>query len=313
MAVGLTLAMGYAFGVLTLGGCAGAPWPTNGKLPERVVDRLTECGKKGPTPLKSENYDLAFTVHVTEDDTEARVDDVMLTSSTLHLHEVEACMTDALYGMRTPLEALALRRRRLVPDPIAPETRPMFGQAEIALLLEAGAVVVVGLAAYYVVVHVILDKPRPKPRRHPVQPETAEPPAPALPTVATTPSATSLPTAVPITTAVPVARRNPNQTCDDKELDRLEAEKKKLCGGYAVSSCNPKKVDTGKIRCSAILRAIPQRQACLAARQLIQDRCFGGKPDAGHKTQMDDVENGIRQCEALKLINCAKGHSMAGL
>ena len=98
-----------------------------------------------------------------------------------------------------------------------------------------------------------------------------------------------------------------------KELDRLEAEKKKLCGGYAVSSCNPKKVDTSKIRCSAILRAIPQRQACLAARQLVQDRCFGGKPDAGHRTQMDDVENGIRQCEALKLINCAKGHSMAGL
>lgn len=117
---------------------------------------------------------------MTEDDTEARVDDVLLTSSTLHLHEVEACMTDALYGMRTPLEALALRRRNPVPEPITPEARRMFGQLEAAVLFEAGAVVVVGFAVYYVVVHVILDKPRPKPRPHPAQPETAEPQPPAL-------------------------------------------------------------------------------------------------------------------------------------
>src|SRR5690242_3995301 len=106
LVVGLSWAMGYTFGRLTLGGCAGAPWPSNGKLPERVVDKLEECGKQGPTPLESVNYDLTFTVHIAEDDVEARVDDVMLTSSTLHLHEVEVCMTDALYGMRTPLEAL---------------------------------------------------------------------------------------------------------------------------------------------------------------------------------------------------------------
>jgi hypothetical protein len=130
-------------------------------------------------------------------------------------------------------------------------------------------------------------------------------------------SATSMPTttAVPITTTIPIARRYPTQTCDDDELDRLEGEKDKLCkpkGGYAAS-CNRKKVDVTLIRCSAILLGIQQRQICKARRQLIQDKCFGGKPDAGHQTAIDQEQNGIDQCEALKLINCAKGHPMAGL
>lgn len=56
----------------------------------------------------------------------------MLTDSTLHLPEVEACMTDALYGMRTPLEELALRQRKLSPNPtVAPEARAMLGQVRV--------------------------------------------------------------------------------------------------------------------------------------------------------------------------------------
>jgi len=201
------LAMGYTSGVLGLGGCAGAPWPSNGKLPERVVDKLTDCGKKGPTPIESTSYDLTFAVHVTEDDHEARVDDVMLTASTLHLHEVEACMTDALYGMRTPLEALALRRRQLSPDPtVAPETRALLGQAQVALLLEAVALVVVGYAAYTVVVQLIVDKRRTKLRPRPVTAETEEPPVPvasAAPTAIAPPIAPTVPTAVPLPTQAP--------------------------------------------------------------------------------------------------------------
>ncbi len=81
-----------------------------------MVDKLRDCGRTGPTPLEPVSYDLAFMVHVAEEGEEVRVDDVMLTSSTLHLPEVEACMSDALYRMRAPLEALALRRRNLAPD-----------------------------------------------------------------------------------------------------------------------------------------------------------------------------------------------------
>lgn len=226
LAAGLTLALAYTSGVGALGGCAGAPWPSNGNLPPRVVDRLTDCGKKGPAPLESVNYDLAFTVHVTEDDQEARVDDVMLTGSTLHLHEVEACMADALYGMRTPLEALALRRRKLAPDPNGPtEARAMFGQAEVALLLDAGVVLVVGFAVYTVVVHVILDKHHKKPRPHPAQAETAEPPAPApaLATATAEPTATAAPTATTVPTAIPAG--DEDDPCMPLMVECLENKK----------------------------------------------------------------------------------------
>ncbi len=226
-AAGFTVALGYTSGVVTLGGCAGAPWPSNGQLPERVVDKLTECGKQGPKPLETVNYDLTFTVHVTEDDVEARVDDVMLTSSTLHLQEVEACMTEALHGMRTPLEALALRRRKLGPDPnVSPEARAMFGQAQVALLFEAGAVLFVGFAVYSVVVLVITDKRHRKPRSHPAQPETAEPPAPAPvlsavtaePTASPAPVVTTAPTATPVKMDCKKVKQDCIQKCSDTTL-----------------------------------------------------------------------------------------------
>jgi len=229
LAAGLTLAMGYTSGPLMLGGCAGASWPANGKLPERVVDKLADCGKKGPTPLKSVSYDLAFTVHVTEDDQEARVDDVMLTASTLHLHEVEACMKDALYGMRTPLEALALRRRSLAPDTaIAPETRALLGQAQVAILLEAVAFIVVGYAAYTVVVHLIVDKRRTKPRPRPVAAEPDDPPAPmpvpvlsaatVKPTATAAPTATTMPTAATVNIDCKKVKQDCIETCSETSL-----------------------------------------------------------------------------------------------
>ncbi len=313
LALGFTVAVGYTSGVLALGGCAGAPWPSNGQLPERVVDKLTECGKKGPKPLETVNYDLTFTVHVTEDDVEARVDDVMLMDSTLHLEEVEVCMAEALHGMRTPLSALALRRRTPALDPtVAPESRAMLGQAQVALLLEAGAAIIVGFAVYTVIVHVILDKHRTKAHAHPAQPTTVAPPAP-VPVLS---AATAEPTAttVPITTAVPLARRYPNQTCSDDELDHLQREKDKVCtSGYAADCrLNRSEKMRGRIACSAIVLTIRQRLSCLGQRKQIQEKCFGGVPDPGHKKAIEQEQDGINNCEALKLVNCAKGHPMAG-
>lgn len=130
----------FTVGVCTLGGCAGAAWPSNGQLPGLVVDKLTDCGEKGPKALHPVSYDLAFVVLVTEGSEEARVDDVTLDRSTLHIDEVEGCMRDALYAMRTPLEALALRRRSPPPDTtVAPEGRSLLGQTDVASLLVAGA------------------------------------------------------------------------------------------------------------------------------------------------------------------------------
>ncbi|MEZ4376641.1 MAG: hypothetical protein R3B07_37905 [Polyangiaceae bacterium] len=265
------------------------------------------------------NYDLAFVVHLIENEEEARVDEVMLTSSTLHLDDVEACMTDALYGMRTPLEALALRQRKLLPNPTAPHSaRALLGQTQVVQLLELMALIVVGYAVYTVVVQVVVDKPRTTRRPPPPMSDApAEPEATSMPMATSMPTATTIPTAttVPVATAAPVARRYPKQTCDDTELDRLEKEKKKLCyGGYAADCAQSRSAKKlGRIPCSAIKLSILQRRACLAARQIIQDRCFGGKPDTGHKQQIDETQLGIDGCEAQKVINCAKDHPMAGL
>ena len=68
-----------------------------------------------------------------------------------------------------------------------------------------------------------------------------------------------------------------------------------------------------RIPCSAILLSRQQRLACLNARKLVQEKCFGGNPDPGHKKAIEQEQDGLNNCEALKLINCAKGHPMAEL
>ncbi|MBK9266467.1 MAG: hypothetical protein IPM54_42600 [Polyangiaceae bacterium] len=98
-------------------------------------------------------------------------------------------------------------------------------------------------------------------------------------------------------------------------MARLEKEMHKICDKGFAATCGgkAKKTDLPLIPCSAIKLSILQRQACIAARWLVQDKCFGGKPDDIHKKPIDDHQRGLDACEALKLINCAKGHPMAGL
>jgi len=140
-----------------------------------------------------------------------------------------------------------------------------------------------------------------------------------VPTATPMPTTTAPPIATPTTTttAPPIAlpRRWPGQTCENTELDRLQKEKNKICnGGYAAICPNDplKKKEFAKIPCSAILLSILQRKACLAARWVVQDKCFGGKPDDRHKKPIDETQGAIDNCEAFKLINCAKDHPMAG-
>jgi len=151
---------------------------------------------------------------------------------------------------------------------------------------------------------------------------TATAPATAAPATTATPvpttTATPKPTATPTTTAPPIpigvpTTRYPNQTCTDKELNRLQNEKGRICNAGYAANCNPKKERVEDIPCSAIKLSLQQRRACKAARWLVQNTCFGGQPDATHKSEMENVQNGINHCEALELVNCAKGHPKAGL
>jgi hypothetical protein len=319
LSLGLTWALAFAFTPVACGGSGrgadlAAPGQADADVPEGVALQIRTCAAEYRAHLGSVEHYFIFDVKLASD---GEVDSVALRESTLSDQGLELCIVKALRSLTE--DALTMRRSENGGrSPVSPESRTLLGQEQaLGCLAMPPCLLALGflVGAAYVTVQIYLQaSSHPGTRtHHPPAVATEEPPATTAPTATTVPTATTMPTAMPITTAVPVARRYPGQTCENDVLDGLEKEKDKLCGGYSVSSCNPKKVDTSKIRCSAILRAIPQRQACLAARQLIQDRCFGGKPDAGHKTQIDDVENGIRQCEALKLINCAKGHSMAGL
>lgn len=95
----------------------------------------------------------------------------------------------------------------------------------------------------------------------------------------------------------------------------MEKEKDDICilpGGYAtVCPKEPLKKKYADIPCSLIKLSLQQRQACVAARWDVQNKCFGGKPDDSHKGQIDEVQNGVNNCQEFKLINCAKGHPMA--
>ena len=58
---------------------------------------------------------------------------------------------------------------------------------------------------------------------------------------------------------------------------------KKLCSVAYAAACSGDhtKPKFAKIKCTAILRSLQQREACLSHRKLIQKECFGDKPDAG--------------------------------
>jgi hypothetical protein len=113
----------------------------------------------------------------------------------------------------------------------------------------------------------------------------------------------------------PKTRRRPEQTCDDEELDRLQAEKDQLANAIppfdpaVPDSRNPKRL--ARAPCSRIKQRLRALEALLAKRWEIQNTCFGGKPDQPHQNEISAVERAIKRTTDLEAINCAKGHPMA--
>lgn len=132
------------------------------------------------------------------------------------------------------------------------------------------------------------------------------------PSATTAPQTGTVPQAVPTTTA----RRRPGQTCENDVLDRVQAEMHRICDQIPGSSCSPSKVSPKRLArrpCSEIRTRLAALRACMAARQHVQDVCFGGRPDPDHIRAMNEIQNAINACEALERVNCAPGHPMAGL
>jgi hypothetical protein len=285
------------------------PLPSQGPrgvdLPAEVVQQMTACAERIKERGDAEKplvHAMQFQVEVTEDGhvvaagvEEASIRDVALTS----------CIEGALRTMTVPMGQMPLRVASSGPRR-APgaEARALVGLPLASLLAAAfnpAVIVVTGLMLTVVVVVYVTGGVHPG--------HLLGPTAVSIPTA----------TAVPTTTAVPKKRRYPNQTCENDELDALEAEKKKLCESGFAADCSGKRERPvvrdkhDKIPCSDILESIRQRMLCLNHRNLIEERCYGGVPDAGHAEQIANVARGIKSCEILKAINCVKGHPMSGL
>jgi hypothetical protein len=135
------------------------------------------------------------------------------------------------------------------------------------------------------------------------------------PSAATRTEPAATPTATPATPTA-AARRWPNQTCENDVLDGLQAAMHAICDTIPGVSCSPSKTNPkvlARTPCSQIRVRIQAIRACMAARQLIQDQCFGGVPDARHEKPMNELANALNHCIALEAVNCAEGHPMANL
>ena len=268
-------------------------------VPESIVHQLTRCAEQAPersTSGKRESRAVQFTVHMAQD---GRVSDVDLNGSTLGEPAVETCMQGALQGMTlsmydAPLRVSAVARG----SGLTPEYRALnaFPLPPLSILALHPVVIVVAGLTLLVIVYVVSE---------PIV-KAILAPAKAAPVAA--PAATAAP-------AASAARRYPNQTCENTELDALEAEKTKLCSGGVGAQCAEGKNDKKRTRipCSAIKDSLKKRYGCMNQRILIQNECFGGRPDAGHKETIDNYQRGINGCEELKETNCAEGHPMANL
>lgn len=309
LGAGLALTLGLAFVPL---GCENwdrpmftsvhappheAPDPR--ELPEPLRAQIEACAQTLPARAPSEEalHDLiAFGVQVDED---GQAGAVKLARSTLGDRGMEACMAGALHGMRLPLDQFGT----LVGEgggkhPVSPEVwRLLADDPQESLQMLPAAVSVAGRVIIVVVVlWVVYEAVK------------------AILAPAKAPSA-----AAPGVAAPPKARKYPNQTCEDEELAKLEAEKTELCeSGFSANCKGKRKYEQERQRldsipCSKVMRSLQERLACLHHRNLIEDLCFGGKPDKGHQEQIDNVKLGIDHCEELKEINCTPGHPMSGL
>ncbi|MBK9263759.1 MAG: hypothetical protein IPM54_28635 [Polyangiaceae bacterium] len=290
----LTLSLGFAMGLglaFVPQGCGGVQHPV-AEIPEHVAAPIRGCAFEHTHHVRDADHIVKYDVTL---DSNGEVDTIALMDSTVGDEELEQCIAASIRSL-TQYDLLRHRSENFDRELAPPESRNLLGNPAVPLaaclasppcLLSLAMVMGASVITVQLMVHAATVKP------------------------------TTTTTAPPIPIPIAVPRRWPGQTCEDAELDRLEAEKDKICKppeGFATDCPkNPlKKKEYAKIPCSLILLAIQQRQACKAARWLVQNKCFGGNPNPGHKTAIDQEQNAIDNCEAFKLINCAKDHPMAG-
>jgi hypothetical protein len=309
LSVGFLVSLGLTF--VPSGGCGGAQ-PV-AEMPVRFAEPIRACAVMHEHHLTASDHLVKFDVGLVN----GQVDSIVLVQSTLQDEELETCLARAIRSFT--VDDLPLRvSANLERDVASPQSRELLGNPAVPLaacLASPPCVLALGVVIMGTVVVTVQLTVYSATTTAPI---TATPATTATPVPTTTATATPTATATTTTTSPPIAvpRRWPGQTCENKQLDALEAAKDLVCTGFPGKSCS----SSGKnapflpvYPCSLLKARIPAVLACVAARQRVQDECFKGSPHAGHAQQIDDLSKGIVLCEALKVINCAPGHPMAGL
>ncbi|MBK9265489.1 MAG: hypothetical protein IPM54_37595 [Polyangiaceae bacterium] len=273
LSLGFAVCLGFAF---VPQGCGGAHPVAD--IPEHVAAPIKGCVVEHTHHVRRDadqivKYDVTL-------DSNGQVETIALVDSTVGDEELEQCIAASIRSL-TENDLLRHRSENFDRELAQPESRMLLGTPAVPLavcvasppcLLALTALMGASAITVQLIVHAATSKP--------TAITTGWPMATATATTTTAPP-------IPIPIAVPTTRY-PNQTCTDKELDRLEAEKKKLCyAGYAAScSGNHEKPKFTKIPCSAIKLAIQQRRdlqdgATARPRQVLRRR-------AGPRTQEGD-------------------------
>ena len=112
--------------------------------------------------------------------------------------------------------------------------------------------------------------------------------------------------------APPSRRHGADQTCEDDELTALQDEKDaivdelrnhRLLPGKKGFPSNRKKWP--KVKCSEVRKRMEIIERLKAKRQEIQDKCFGGKPDATHQQAIEELDNALDNLREL-LKHCTE-------
>ncbi|MBK9258335.1 MAG: hypothetical protein IPM54_00690 [Polyangiaceae bacterium] len=294
LSLSFTVCLGFAF---VPQGCGGVQHPVT-DIPEHVAAPIKGCAFEHTHHVRDADHIVKYDVTL---DSNGEVDSIALMDSTVGDEELEQCIAASIRSL-TENDLLRPRSENFDRELAQPESRMLLGTPAVPLAVCVASppclltlTVLMGAVALNVqlMVHTATAI------------TTGWPMATAKPTATTT--------APPIPIALP--RKYPNQTCEEAERIRLNDEMHKVCDKGFAATCGGRKINEDKlpkIPCSVVKLSLLQRRACLAARWLVQDKCFGGKPDTEHKDKIDQTQNGIDHCEALELINCAKDHPMAG-
>ncbi|MBK9267010.1 MAG: hypothetical protein IPM54_45445 [Polyangiaceae bacterium] len=304
LSLGFTVCLGFAF---VPQGCGGVQHPV-ADIPEHVAAPIKGCAFEHTHHVRDADHIVKYDVTL---DSNGQVETITLVDSTIGDEELEQCIAASIRSL-TQYDLLRPRSENFDRELAQPESRMLLGNPAVPLavcvasppcLLALGMVVAGSVYTVQIIVHAATT---------------------AKPTAITTgwPMATAKPTATTTAPPIPIAlpRKYPNQTCEEVERIRLEADKDKVCPEHPLTFPGKSCSDKGKnarflpeYPCSLIKARIPAMLACIAARQKVQDECFKNSPDSGHPQQIDDLTKGVKLCEALKVVNCAPGHPMSGL